>query len=102
MPQQFAFAEAAMAVLEECSVIQDPVAQIKPTEPAVFQVRMQLLPQTTIRSDAEAVSYQQHADQKFRIDRKATRLAVEIRQVAADATQIDKPIKGPKKMILGE
>tara|TARA_R110002124_G_scaffold285861_2_gene465084 strand:+ start:4747 stop:4998 length:252 start_codon:yes stop_codon:yes gene_type:complete len=83
-------------------VIRDPVAQIKPTEPAVFQVQMQLLPQTTIRSDAEAVSDQQHADQKFGIDPKATRLAVEIRQVAADATQIDKPTNGPKRVILGE
>ncbi|EBA18472.1 hypothetical protein RSK20926_12154 [Roseobacter sp. SK209-2-6] len=33
-----------------------------------------------------------HLDQQFRVDGKATSMVVEIRKVAPDATQIDKPI----------
>lgn len=83
-------------------MIRAPVAQIKPAEPAIYQVEMQLLAKTTLRSDAEAVSDQQDSDQKFGIDRNATRLDVKIRHVATYATKIDKLIKGPKKVILGD
>jgi hypothetical protein len=73
-------------------VIRDPVGQIEPAKPAIRQVQMHLLAQTPFRPDAEAIANQQHTDQKFGIDRRATRVAIEISNMRANATQIDETI----------
>src|SRR6056297_2954224 len=82
-------------------MIRDPVTQIKAAEPAIREVQMHLFTQPALGPDAEAIPDQQHPDQQFRIDRRAAGVAVELRKMRADAAQIDKPINGPKQMILG-
>ena len=73
-------------------MVRNAVAQIQAAEPAIGQVQMHLLAQTPFRPDAEAIANQQHTDQKFGIDRRATRVAIEISNMRANATQIDETI----------
>ena len=61
---------------------------------------MHFLAEQSFRPDAKAVSDQQHADQKFRIDRRAARVAVEIRQMGANAAQVNETINGSQQVIL--
>src|SRR6056297_4023923 len=81
-------------------MIRDPVSQIKAAEPAIREVQMHLFTQPALGPDAEAIPDQQHPDQQFRIDRRAACVAVETGKIGADAAQIDKPINGPKQVIL--
>ena len=90
-----------MTVLGKARMIRDAVRQIEAAKPAIRKVQMHLFAQPPLRSNAETVPKQQHADQKFRIDRGTTSVAVEIRQMHADAGQINKPIKRPYQVIMG-
>ena len=98
--EQLAIAEPAVAILGEGRVIRHPVGQIQAAEPAIRQVQMHFLAQPPFRPDAETVSDQQHPDQKFWIDRWPPRMTVEIREVGADAAQVDEAINGPQQVIL--
>ncbi|KZX95319.1 hypothetical protein A3722_18740 [Sulfitobacter sp. HI0027] len=90
-----------MPVLGKRRVIRDPVAQIEAAEPAIREVQMHLFAEPSLRTNAEAIADQQHPDQQLGIDRRAAGMAVEIRKVGADATQVDEPINGSKQVILG-
>ncbi len=61
---------------------------------------MHLLAEPPLRSDAEAVADDQHPDQQLGIDRRAARMAVEVREMRADAAQINKAINRTQKVIL--
>ena len=76
------------------------VVQIEATEPAISQVQMDLFAQTPLGPNAEAIAYQKHTDQQLGIDRGATCVAVEIRQVLADAAQINEPINRSQQVVL--
>src|SRR5215208_2189858 len=58
-----------------------------------------LLAQPPLRADAEAIAYQQHADDQFRIDRGPARLAVEGPQLLAQTRQVYEPIDRTKQVI---
>ena len=60
---------------------------------------MHLLAQPPLRADAEAIAYQQHADDQFRIDRGPARLAVEGPQLLAQTRQVYEPIDRTKQVI---
>jgi len=60
-------------------MIRDPVAQIEAAKPAIREVQMHLFAEPPLRPDAKAVADQQHPDQQFGINRRAARVAVEIR-----------------------
>jgi hypothetical protein len=60
---------------------------------------MYLLTQPTLRTDAEAVTNDQHADHQFWINRGPPDLAVERAQVSPKAGQIDEAVDRPKKMV---
>src|SRR6056297_3123763 len=62
---------------------------------------MNLFAQPPLRSDAEAITDQQHSDQQLRIDGRTAGVAVEICKMGTDAAQIDKPVDRPQEMILG-
>src|SRR6056297_1243968 len=81
-------------------MIRDPVTQIKAAEPAIREVQMHLFTQPALGPDAEAIPDQQHPDQQLGIERRAACVAVETGKIGADAAQIDKPINGPKQVIL--
>jgi len=83
-------------------VIGDAVTQIEATKPAIGQVQMHLLAEPPLRPDAEAIAHQQHADQQFGIDGRATRVAVESGEMCPDAAQVDEPVDGSEQVILGD
>jgi len=58
--------------------------QTQVAEPAIRQVQMQLVAQTTLRPDPHAVADDQHPDHQLRIDRRTARLAIKRPQVRAD------------------
>jgi hypothetical protein len=68
----------ATAAITSCRVIRDMVGKIKTTEPSIRQVQMHLFAEPSFRPDTEAIPNQQHPDQKFGINRRAARVAVEI------------------------
>jgi hypothetical protein len=81
-------------------MIRNTVRQIKTAEPAISEVQMDLLTKSPLRPDAKAIPHQQHPDQQFWVNRRATSMAVEIRYMRTDAAQIDKPNNRPQQMIL--
>ncbi len=81
-------------------MIWDTVAQIETAEPPVSQVQMHLFTKPPLGPNAEAIAYQKHTDQQLGIDRGAARVAVEIRQVLADAAQISEPINRSQQVVL--
>ncbi len=100
MAQQIAFAEAAMTVFGKARVIRNAVRQIEAAKPAESKVQMHLLAKPPLRSNAETISDQKHADQQLWVNGGAARMAVEIRQMRADAGQINKPINRPHQVIM--
>jgi hypothetical protein len=61
---------------------------------------MHFFAQSPLRSDAKAVTDDQHADQQLGIDRRSTGVAVVRREVAMQLAQIKESIDAPQKMIL--
>ena len=62
---------------------------------------MNLLAESSLGSDAQAIAHQKHADQQLRIDRGTTGIAVEWCQMLTDAGQIDEAVDGPQQVLLG-
>ena len=85
--QQIAVAEASMPILRESGVVRYRVVQIEPTEPAIGQMKRDLLAQLELRADAVAVADDQHAHHQFGINRGSTRVAVKGRDLTMDAGQ---------------
>ena len=78
--QQITLAETPMPVLREGRVIGHLTIEAKPTEPAISQVEVHLLAQSSFGADARAITNQQHPDQQLGIDRRPTYRAIEWRQ----------------------
>jgi hypothetical protein len=98
-PQQIALAEAAMPVLGEGRVIRHLANEPEPAEPPVSQIEMDLFAQPPLRTDAEAVADDQHADHQLGINRGASRATVERRQLSSYAAKLDEPIDRAQQMI---
>jgi hypothetical protein len=62
---------------------------------------MHLLAKPSLGPDAKTIANQQHPDQQLWVDGGPTSVAVEIRQMRADAGQINKPINRPHQVIVG-
>jgi hypothetical protein len=77
MAQDVAVAEAAMAINRERRVIGNLVVEIKPTEPAVGQMQLNLLTQPPLKANAVAVANDQHPDHKLGINRRPANIAIE-------------------------
>ena len=97
--KQVAVAEATVPVLREGGVVGHGPLQPETAEPPVGEVQVHLLAQPPLRADAEAIAYQQHADDQFRIDRGPARLAVEGPQLLAQTRQVYEPIDRTKQVI---
>ncbi len=97
--QQVAIAEAPVAVLREGRVVGHVAVQPQPAEPAIGQVQMHLVAQPALGPDAHAIADDEHPDHQFRIDRGATRLAVEGLQLLADARQVHEPVDRAQQVI---
>jgi hypothetical protein len=90
--KEVALPEPAMPVLGERRVIRYRSIQTEPTEPPVGQVEVDLITQPPLRSNAEAVTDQEHPDHQFGINRRSTDTTVERRQLLPDLLKVDKPI----------
>jgi hypothetical protein len=60
-----------------------------------------LIAQAPLRSDAEAVTDQEHPDHQLGIDRRPTDAAVEARQIPPDLLKVDKPVDRPQQVVGG-
>jgi hypothetical protein len=60
-----------------------------------------LITQPPLRSNAEAVTDQQHPDHQFGINRRSTNTTVERRQVPPNLLKVDKPIDRPQQVVGG-
>ena len=60
---------------------------------------MDLLTQAPLRSDAEAVTDQEHPNHELGIDGGSTDATVERRQVLPDLLKIDKPVDRPEQVV---
>ena len=65
--EEIALSEAAMPVLGERRVIRHHAIQTEPAEPPVGQIEVDLITQAPLRSDAEAVSDQEHPNHELGI-----------------------------------
>ena len=63
---------------------------------------MHLFTKSPLGPDAKTIPDQQHPDQQLGIDGRASRVAIEIRQMGADAVQINEPINRPQQVVLGD
>src|SRR5215468_4902132 len=63
------------------------VVEIEATEPAIGKVKLDLLAQAALRSDAVAVADNQHPDHELGVDRRPADLAVELLQLLAKVSQ---------------
>src|SRR5215471_4484596 len=99
--QQITLTEAAMPVLGERRVIRHRAIQAQPAEPPVGQIEVNLLTQPPLRSDAEAISDQEHSNHELGIDGRSTDATVERRQVPPDLLKIAKPVDRPEPVVGG-
>jgi hypothetical protein len=98
-PQQVAVAEPSVPVLREGRMVGHVAVQPQPAEPAIGQIQMHLVAQPPLRPDAHAIADDEHPDHQLRIDRGATRLAVEGLQFLADARQVHEPVDRAQQMV---
>src|SRR5215469_17371809 len=68
-------------------MVGDLVVKIEPTEPAIGKVKLDLLAQLALRTDAVAVADNQHPDHELGVDRRPADLAVERLQILAKPSQ---------------
>ncbi|MGY2990018.1 hypothetical protein ACVWZM_006928 [Bradyrhizobium sp. USDA 4501] len=97
--EEVALPEAAMPVLGECRVIRHRPIQTEPAEPPIGQIEVDLIAQPPLRSDAEAVTDQEHPDHQLGIDRTSADAAVERRQLLPDPFKVDKPVDRPEQVV---
>ncbi len=71
----------------------------EPAKPSIGQVEMHLFAEPALRTNAEAVTNEQHPDHQFRADRGAAGFAVIGLQIRADALEFDNPIDAAQQMI---
>ena len=73
--------------------------QSQPAEPTVGEIEMDLLTEPSFRSDAHAVTDDQHPHHQVRIDRGSTCAAVVRLQLRADALKVQVVVDAAKEMI---
>src|SRR5690348_14730791 len=94
-----ALPEPAMPVFGERRVILYRPIQTEPTEPPIGQVEVDLITQPPLRSNAKAVTDQEHPDRQFGINRRSSDTAVERQQLLSNRLKVDKSIDRPEQMV---
>src|SRR5450755_72743 len=93
-----ALAEATVTVLGEGRVVGHRSFEIEPAEPAIRKVQLNLLAQTALGADAKAVADDQHPDHQLRVDRRASRVAVERCEMAAQLAKLEEAIDATQQV----
>ena len=73
MAQQIAITEAAVTVLREGRMIRHRSIEAEAAEPAVGEIEVNLVAQSPLGPDAEAVADDQHPDHQLGIDGRTAR-----------------------------
>jgi hypothetical protein len=64
--------EAPVAGARKCRMIRDSILDTELAEPAIGEVHLHFTTDQSLRADRKDISYDQHPDHQFRIDRRAT------------------------------
>src|SRR5262244_2462830 len=87
MPKRIALAKTAVPIDRERRMVGHLVVKLEATKPAIGKVKLHLLAQPALRTDAVAVADNEHPDHEFGVDRRPADLAVERLQLLAEASQ---------------
>ena len=102
MPEEVAFAEAAVPVLGEGRVVGHPTGQVEPAEPAGGEIEVNLLAEPPLGPDTKAIADQEHPYQQLGIDRRTACRTVERRQPRPKVREIDKAVDRSDQMVSGD
>jgi len=69
-------------------------------EPAPGQMHAQLLNQLALAADSVQIANQQNAEQKLRIDRRTTSIAIAVLQPLTHEAEVDMPIDQSQQVVL--
>jgi hypothetical protein len=83
----------------EHRMIGNPVLDAKLAKPPIRQIDPDLRAQPPLRADRKYVTYDQHPDHQFRIDRGAARVRVVRRKLPVHPTKIDDAINLTDQMV---
>ena len=98
LAHQPALAEAAVPVLGEGRVVRHPPIEPEATEPAIREVRIDVLAKPPLGAHAVELAHQQHPQQQLRIDRSPTAARVVRRHHLADKGQVHDRVDPPERM----
>jgi hypothetical protein len=99
MPQDIALPEPAMAVLREAGMIRDLAVQTEAAEPAIGEIKMDLLAQSAFRADTHRIADDQHSHHKLGINGGATSGAVERLQLCPDTVELEMAVNPAQQVI---
>ena len=71
----------------------------KPTKPAIGQIEVNLIAQPPLGTDAEAITYDQHSDHQFGINRGPANGAVKRSQLPPQFAKLHEPVDRAQQMI---
>src|SRR6266404_2680114 len=87
LTEDVAISKAAVAIDRERRMIRNLVFEFETAEPAIAEMKSDLLAQPPLEADAIAVADDEHSDHQLRVDRGSADVAVERRQLLAKVSQ---------------
>ena len=104
LPQDIAVTEAAVAIDREGRVVGHFVLEIETAEPAIGEMKLDLLAQLALIPDAVAVADNQHPQHQFGINRGPADLTIESLQLATELGQYARHdrIDPAQQMVFGD
>jgi len=92
LAQKIALAETAMPVLGKGRVVGHIAVEPQSAEPAIGQIKVDLVAQPPLRANAEAIADDQHPDHQLWINRGPPNVAVVRPQMRPQLGQINEPV----------
>lgn len=69
-------------------MVRNLVFDAQPAEPPIRQIQLHFFAQPPLRSDSIAVTHDQHPNQKFWVDRRPSRVAIERLEMLAQTAEV--------------
>lgn len=91
--------EPAVAVLREAGMIRDLSVQTKAAEPAIGEIKMDLLAQSAFRADTHGIADDQHSHHELGINGGATGGAVERFQLCPDTVEFEMVVNPAQQVV---
>src|SRR5712671_2101648 len=83
-------------------MIRDSILDTELAEPAIGEVHLHFTTDQSLRADCKDITYDQHPDHQFRIDRRATHGRIMGCKFAAEPGQIESSVDLPHQVIFGD